>query len=212
LSEAEELARVLPAITAVRRESGLPISIDTMKPAVARAALEVGADLWNDVAALRAPGALGQAARLGAPVILMHMKGEPKSMQENPTYQDVVAEVIAFLKERAEAAEAAGVAPELILVDPGLGFGKTLAHNLALMRALPRIKAETGRPLVVGASRKRFIRAIDPKAESAEDRLGGSIAAALHAARAGADVIRVHDVRETVQALKVQAAVLGETS
>jgi dihydropteroate synthase len=210
LSEADEIARVLPVIEAVRRESAIPISVDTMKPSVMRAALTAGADLWNDVAALRAPGALQTAAELKAPVILMHMLGEPKSMQDNPQYTDVVAEVIAFLKERAQAAEAAGLAPERIAVDPGIGFGKTLAHNLALIRALPRIKAETGKPLVFGASRKRFIRAIDRGAESAEDRLGGSLAAALHAAAAGADMIRVHDVRATVQALEVQQAIRGE--
>jgi dihydropteroate synthase len=212
LSEADEIARVLPVIEAVRRESAIPISVDTMKPGVMRAALAAGADLWNDVAALRAPGALQAAAELHAPVILMHMLGEPKSMQDNPQYTDVVAEVIAFLKERAQAAEAEGLAPERISVDPGIGFGKTLAHNLALIRALPRIKAETGKPLVFGASRKRFIRAIDRRAESAEDRLGGSLAAALHAAAAGADMIRVHDVRATVQALKVQQAIRGETT
>jgi dihydropteroate synthase len=142
----------------------------------------------------------------------MHMKGEPRSMQDDPRYDDVVAEVIAFLKARVAAAEAAGVAPDRILVDPGIGFGKSLAHNLALLRALPQIKAETGKPLVFGASRKRFIRAIDPKGGDADDRLGGSLAAALHAAAAGADVIRVHDVRETVQALAVQAAIKADGS
>jgi dihydropteroate synthase len=207
VSEAEEIDRVLPVIEAVRRESQVAISIDTMKPGVARVAVEAGADLWNDVAALREPGAVEEAARLGVPVVLMHMKGEPKSMQDDPRYDDVVGEVIAFLKDRVAAAEAAGVAPRNILVDPGIGFGKTLAHNLALLRALPRIRAETGKPLVFGASRKRFIRAVDPAAEGAEDRLGGSLAAALHAAAEGADVIRVHDVRETVQALMVQAAI-----
>ncbi len=198
---------MLPVIDAVRRESAIPISIDTMKPGVARAAMAAGADVWNDVAALRAPGALEAAAALGAPVILMHMLGEPRSMQDDPRYADVVAEVIAFLRSRAAAAEAAGLAPELIAVDPGIGFGKTLAHNLALIRAVARIRAETGKPLVLGASRKRFIRAIDPAAERADDRLGGSLAAALAAAEAGADVIRVHDVAATVQALEVQAAI-----
>ncbi len=207
LAEAEERGRVLPVIDAVRRESAIPISIDTMKPGVARAAMAAGADVWNDVAALRAPGALEAAAALGAPVILMHMLGEPRSMQDDPRYADVVAEVIAFLRSRAAAAEAAGLAPELIAVDPGIGFGKTLAHNLALIRAVARIRAETGKPLVLGASRKRFIRAIDPAAERADDRLGGSLAAALAAAEAGADVIRVHDVAATVQALEVQAAI-----
>jgi dihydropteroate synthase len=207
LGEADELARVLPAIAAARAESAVAISIDTMKPVVARAAVEAGADVWNDVNALRAPGAPEEAVRLGVPVVLMHMKGEPRSMQDDPRYDDVVAEVIAFLRARVAAVEAAGVLPERIFVDPGVGFGKTLAHNLALIAALARIKAETGKPLVFGASRKRFVRALDPTAERADDRLGGSLAAALHAARSGADVIRVHDVRETVQALKMQAAI-----
>jgi dihydropteroate synthase len=209
----EELDRVVPVIEAVRRDCDALISIDTMKPAVARAAIAAGADIWNDVAALRhGDDAPATAANLGAPVILMHLKGEPKSMQENPAYDDVVGEVIDFLKDRAAAAAAAGVAPERVLVDPGIGFGKTLAHNLALIRALPRIAMETGKPLVFGASRKRFIRAIDPAAESADVRLGGSLAAALHAAAVGAAVIRVHDVRATVQALKVQSAIRGETA
>jgi dihydropteroate synthase len=208
VSEAKELDRVIPVIERIRARSAVAISVDTMKPAVARAAFAAGADIWNDVVALREPGALETAAALKAPVILMHMKGEPRSMQADPRYEDVVAEIITFLNERIAAAEAAGVAPELISVDPGIGFGKTLDHNLALMRSIGRIKAETGKPLVFGASRKRFISYIDPLAGASESRLGGSLAAALHAAAAGADVIRVHDVRETAQALEVQHAIL----
>jgi dihydropteroate synthase len=138
-------------------------------------------------------------------VILMHMQGEPRTMQDDPRYDDVVAEVRAFLLKRAEAAMAAGVARERISLDPGIGFGKRLEHNLALLRALPELAA-SGFPIVLGVSRKRFIQAIQPSATSAEDRLGGSLAAALWGARSGAEVIRVHDVRETVQALAVERA------
>lgn len=213
VSEDEELARILPLVVGVRAAApDAAISVDTMKPAVARAALSAGADVWNDVAALRfAPDACAVAAELGAPVVLMHMRGAPKTMQAEPHYDDVVAEVIAFLRERAAAAEAAGVDPRAILVDPGIGFGKTLDHNLSLMCALPRIAAETGKPVVFGASRKRFIQAIDSDArDAAGDRLGGSLAAALWAGEQGARVIRVHDVRETAQALRVRAAIAAE--
>lgn len=207
VSEAEEIARVAPVIEALRRRTDAPISIDTMKPAVARAAAAAGAAIWNDVTALRhAPESAQTAAELGLDVILMHMQGEPRTMQAAPSYENVVAEVAAFLRERAEAAEAAGVSPERIWIDPGIGFGKTLAHNLALIAALPVIRREAGRPLVFGASRKRFIAALDADAP-VERRLGGSIAAALLAADAGADMIRVHDVAETAQALKVWRAV-----
>jgi len=217
VSERDECARVLPLVEAVR--AAAPdrfISIDTMKSAVARAAVAAGADIWNDVAALRGGDGGGGAtsdgaavaAEIGAPVVLMHMQGAPKTMQAEPRYDDVVAEVIAFLRARAAAAEAAGVAPRAILVDPGLGFGKTLEHNLTLIRNLPRIAAETGKPVVFGASRKRLVQAIDPSATDSDDRLGGSLAAALWASAHGARVIRVHDVRETIQALAMQQAIL----
>ncbi|NWG55014.1 MAG: dihydropteroate synthase [Hydrogenophilaceae bacterium] len=200
----EEIARTAPLIEAIRTRTDAVLSIDTMKPVVARAAFAAGATIWNDVAALREEGALAAAADLGAPVILMHMQGEPRTMQANPTYADVVAEVIAFLQARVRAAEAAGLTQ--IWVDPGIGFGKTLAHNLALIDALPRIIAETGRPLLFGASRKSLIAKIDPRAGDPMARLGGSLALALAAADAGADIVRVHDVRETAQALAVRAA------
>lgn len=207
VDEAEEIARTVPLIAAIRAESAVPISIDTMKPAVARAAVAAGATIWNDVAALRAsPDAPAVAADLGCEVVLMHMLGEPRTMQDDPRYEDVVAEVEAFLLERAAVAEAAGVARDKIWLDPGIGFGKTPGHNLALLAALPRLCGHGYRALL-GASRKRFIAALDPMAVDAGDRLGGSVAAALHGARSGVAAVRVHDVRETVQALAVQAAI-----
>jgi dihydropteroate synthase len=207
VEEREEIARVVPVIAALRAATRAPISIDTMKPAVARAAVDAGATMWNDVNALRAPGALETAAALRRPVVIMHMQGEPRTMQASPRYDDVVGEVIAFLQERIEAAEAKGV--EDIWVDPGIGFGKSLDHNIALLNAIGRIGEETRKPVVVGASRKRFIQAIDPRAADAgADRLGGSIAAALLAAQNNAAMVRVHDVAETAQALKLWRATL----
>ncbi|MDG2520909.1 dihydropteroate synthase [Caulobacter segnis] len=209
VSEADEIARVVPLIQAIRAESPIPISIDTMKPAVARAAVAAGATIWNDVAALGfAPEGPAVAAELGCEVVLMHMQGEPRSMQAEPVYEDVVGEVLAFLAARAGAAMTAGVAREKIWLDPGIGFGKTVAHNLALLAALP-LFVETGFPVLLGASRKRFIQGLDPLAVEAVGRLGGSLAAALEGARAGVAAVRVHDVRETVQALTVQAAIAG---
>jgi dihydropteroate synthase len=205
VEEGEEIARVVPVIAAIRAATKAVISIDTMKPAVARAAMQAGAAIWNDVAALQAPGALETAAALQRPVILMHMQGEPRTMQNDPRYGDVVGEVIAFLRARVAAAEAKGVRD--IWVDPGIGFGKTLEHNLALLKNVGRIGEETGRPVLIGASRKRFIAAIDERAkDAAKDRVGGSVAAALLAAQNGAAMVRVHDVAETAQALKVWRA------
>lgn len=216
VSEAEELARVIPLIEAIRAESPAAISIDTAKPAVARAAVSAGARIWNDVTALRgAPntlegGSLAVAAELGCEVVLMHMLGEPRTMQDDPRYEDVVAEVAAFLAERSEAAMAAGVARERIWLDPGIGFGKRPEHNLALLRNLEQLTG-LGFPVLVGASRKRTIRSIDSTAVEPTDRLGGSLAFALWAAAKGAACVRVHDVRETVQALAVWAALDGPT-
>ena len=207
VNAAEEMARVLPVIAGLRARWAGPISIDTMKPEVARAAVEVGATIWNDVTALTGGAdSLAVAADLGCEVALMHMRGEPRTMQAAPRYDDVVAEVTDWLLARGEAAMAAGVARDRIWLDPGIGFGKTVAHNLALTAGLDRLVA-TGFPVLYGASRKRMIQSLDPSATDAGDRLGGSLALALAAARAGAAVIRVHDVRETVQALTVQAAV-----
>lgn len=206
VSEAGELDRVIPVIEGLAG-AGAALSIDTMKPGVARAAVKAGASMWNDVNALRAEGALPAAAELGCQVCLMHMQGAPQTMQASPHYDDVVAQVEAFLLERAGAAITAGVSRDAIWLDPGIGFGKTLDHNLALMAALPRL-ASHGFPVLFGASRKRFIAALDADAP-ADRRLGGSIAAALHAGQAGAAMVRVHDVRETVQALTIQAAIAG---
>jgi dihydropteroate synthase len=206
-SEADEIARVVPVIAAIRRGSDIRISVDTMKPAVARAAVTAGADMWNDVTALGwSPESLATAAELGCEVVLMHMQGEPRTMQKRPRYDDVVAEVAAFLGARAETAIAAGVAREKIWVDPGFGFGKTPAHNRELLRGLPRIAA-LGFPVVVGASRKSWIAKIARDHSAADERLGGSIALALAAATAGAAMLRVHDVAETKQALAVAAAI-----
>lgn len=206
VNEAEELDRVIPLIAAVRARTSVAISIDTMKPVVARAAVAAGATIWNDITALRhAPDSLGIAAALGCEVVLMHMQGEPGTMQAAPRYGDVVAEVIAFLAARAEAAMAAGVARDRIWLDPGIGFGKhPLDHNLPLLAGLERIVG-LGFPVLLGASRKRFIGMLDGDATE-EARLGGSIAAALRGADAGVAAVRVHDVSETVQALKVWAA------
>jgi dihydropteroate synthase len=206
VSPADEIGRVVPLIAAIRARSGVPISIDTVKPAVARAAMAAGASIWNDIAALTAPGAPETAADLGCEVILMHMQGEPRTMQAAPHYDDVVAEVCDFLLARADAAMAAGVARERIWLDPGIGFGKTLAHNLALMAALDQIVA-LGFPVLLGASRKSFLGKLDPAAGDPGHRLGGSLAAALAGASAGVAAVRVHDVAQTVQALRVWAAV-----
>lgn len=209
IDEETEAARVVPLVAALAARTQVPISIDTMKPPVARAALHAGASMWNDVTALRfAPDSLAAAADMGAEVVLMHMQGEPRTMQRDPRYDDVVGEVRDFLARRAEAAVAAGVGVDRIWIDPGLGFGKRPEHNLALLRGLPRL-VELGFPVLVGASRKGLIRVLDPSAATPADRLGGSIALALAAARGGAAMVRVHDVRETAQALRVGAALDG---
>ena len=209
VGQAEEIDRVAPVIAGVRARWDGAISVDTMKPAVARAAVAAGATIWNDVTALtHAPDSVAVAAELGCDVVLMHMKGEPRTMQADPRYDDVVGEVRDYLAARAEAAMTAGVARERIWLDPGIGFGKTPAHNMALTARLD-VLAALGFPVLYAASRKRTIQSIDATAIEATDRLGGSIALALEAARRGARMIRVHDVRETVQALKVQAAVVS---
>jgi dihydropteroate synthase len=198
----DELARVLPVIAALARE-GVAVSIDSMKPEVMRAALDAGALLVNDVNAFRAPGAPEVVAAAGASACVMHMRGTPLTMQSDPLYDDVVAEVSSYLAARAAALEAAGVPRERIAIDPGFGFGKTLAHNLALLRALPQLAA-LGYPVIAGLSRKRMIG--DLTGRGVADRLGGSVAAALLAVQNGASLVRVHDVKETVDAIKVWMA------
>jgi dihydropteroate synthase len=208
VSVAEELDRVIPVIEALAGELAVPVSVDTSKPEVMRAAVAAGAGLINDVAALRRPGALAVAAALRVPVCLMHMQGEPGTMQQDPTYGDVVAEVTAFLAGRLAACEAAGIPRERLLVDPGFGFGKTLAHNLALLRGLPRL-ASLGVPVLAGLSRKSMIGALLGGVPVGE-RLHGSVAAAVLAVERGAAIVRVHDVGPTVQALRIVAAVGGD--
>jgi len=203
VDEADELARVIPVIDELAREGAL-VSVDTMKPAVMRAAVAAGAAMINDVNALRLPGALEAAASTDAAVCLMHMRGEPRTMQDAPAYGDVATEVRDFLVERAQACEALGIARDRIVLDPGFGFGKTLAHNLALLRALPELAA-TGYPVLAGLSRKSSLGAITGRPPG--ERLAGSLAAALAAVARGALIVRVHDVRETVDAIKVWTAI-----
>ena len=199
----QELDRVIPVVEAIVRESDVTVSVDTSKPEVMEAAVTAGAGMINDVLALRRDGALRAAAKLGVPVCLMHMQGNPGDMQANPSYSDVVREVEGFLLQRARACEAAGIAREQIFIDPGFGFGKTLEHNLALFRALPEF-CDSGYAVLVGVSRKSMLGALTGKPVG--ERLAGSVTAAVLAARAGAAVVRVHDVAETVDALSVMRA------
>lgn len=205
---AEECRRVIPVLEGLReRAPGAVLSIDTSKLDVARAALQAGATYVNDVTALRHdPGIAELVAEAGIDCCLMHMQGEPRTMQDDPRYDDVVDDVRAFLEERAGFAIAAGVAPERIQVDPGIGFGKSLEHNLALLRRLDEIAA-LGFPVVIGVSRKRFLGALTGR-EVAADRVAASVAANVLAYERGARVFRVHDVAPTVDALKVAAGTL----
>ena len=201
----DELSRVVPVIERLARETALPISVDTSKPEVMRAAVEAGAGMINDVYALRREGALDAAAALAVPVVLMHMLGEPRSMQEAPDYDDVVGEVHRFLAERIFAAEMAGIDKKRIVVDPGFGFGKRTVHNLQLLARLERM-CELGVPVLAGLSRKRSIGELTGR-EKPGERVYGSLAAHLVAAQRGARIVRVHDVAATVDALKVWQAV-----
>jgi dihydropteroate synthase len=202
----EELRRVLPVIRELRKNSNVPISIDTYKEAVARAALDAGADIVNDISALRFdPRMAALVASENIPLILMHMQGVPRTMQVEPHYQDVVREVRDFLAERVHSAKEAGIAARQIIIDPGIGFGKTLAHNLALLKDLGSFNSH-GQPLLVGISRKAFIGKILDLA-GPEERLEGSLAAAVAAALNGANIIRAHDVSETHRALRVADAI-----
>jgi dihydropteroate synthase len=206
VDEAEELRRVIPVIERLAGTLAIPVSVDTRKPGVMRRALEAGASIVNDVGALSAPGALEAVSGSGAAACLMHMQGEPATMQEAPRYGDVVAEVRNFLAARAAACVAAGIGRERLVVDPGFGFGKTLEHNLALLAGMPALAAD-GLPVLAGLSRKRMIGALTGR--DGGDRLAGSLAAAIVAAGRGARIIRAHDVRETVDALAVVAAAGG---
>ncbi len=206
--EDAEIARVVPVIKALRAQSDVAISIDTRKAAVAAAALEAGATFVNDVSAFRFdPDLASVVARARVPVCLMHSIGTPETMQDQAAYGDVVQEVYDHLAERIAVAEAAGIARAQIVVDPGIGFGKTLAHNLALIKGLHRFQA-LGCPVLLGASRKRFIGTISGT-EAAKDRLGGSLAVALEGVRQGVQILRVHDTFATKQAIDLQLAMQG---
>jgi dihydropteroate synthase len=201
VTAAEEVERVVPVIAALRAVTDAPVSIDTSKPEVMLAAAAAGASMINDVRALQMAGALDAAAGSGLPVCVMHMQGEPASMQEQPEYRDVAAEVRAYLAERVAACQAVGI--KQIVIDPGFGFGKTLQHNLALFRALPTF-IEQSLPLLVGVSRKAMIGAL--LGDASRDRTIGSVTLALAAVHNGAHIVRVHDVQPTVDALRIEAA------
>jgi dihydropteroate synthase len=204
VSAAEELRRVVPVLEQLA--GGVPVSIDTTKAEVARAAIDLGAELVNDVTALRAdPELAGVVADRGVYLCLMHMRGEPRTMQTDPRYEDVASEVAAFLEERLGAAVAAGVQEELICLDPGIGFGKTLQHNFELIRRLDILLA-LGRPVVIGFSRKRSLGRLLGDAEATTGSVAASVGAAVAAYAAGATVLRVHDVREHVEALAAARA------
>jgi dihydropteroate synthase len=207
VSEEEELRRVIPVIEALAKQTKVPISVDTSKPGVMRAAIAAGAGMINDVYGLRREGALEAAAALGVPVVLVHMQGEPQNMQSDPQYDDVVAEVYGFFNQRMFACEMAGIAKKKLVIDPGFGFGKTTQHNLALLAQLRRF-TELGVPVLAGLSRKRTIGEITGR--ELDDRVHGSVAAALIAAQNGALIVRVHDVGATVDALKVWNAVAAQ--
>ncbi len=202
VSEEEELRRVIPVITALRAVTDVPISIDTYKPVVARASVEAGASIINDITGLRNDEMIKTVAALKVPVIIMHMQGTPETMQAAPAYGNAVEEIVQFLQERAEAALAAGITD--ITLDPGIGFGKSLEHNMAILRAWSQFAA-LGFPTLVGTSRKSFIE----KATGApvDERLPGTIVSTLEAVRGGASIVRVHDVKEINQALNIYSAI-----
>ncbi|WP_434938794.1 dihydropteroate synthase [Shewanella sp. HL-SH8] len=202
----QELARVLPLIKYIADKHDVWISIDTSKPEVMQQAVAAGANLINDVRALQLPGAIEMAATLKVPVCLMHMQGQPQTMQDSPEYGDVISEVSAFFERRIIACEAAGITRSKIILDPGFGFGKTLAHNYRLLATLPLLH-QFHLPILIGLSRKSMIG--DLLARPTSERLAGSLAGALIAAQQGAQIIRVHDVPETVDVLKVMAATMA---
>lgn len=200
----EEMARLLPVLEAVRAQSDIPITADTIRPVTARAALQCGADAINDISGGDDPEMLKLAATAGCGLILMHMQGTPATMQTNPDYENVVGEVTDWLEARCAAALSAGVAADCLMVDPGIGFGKNIEHNTALMAALKKVGNR--RPLLLGASRKSFISQLT--GAEVEDRLPGSLAALAAAYAGGATVVRVHDVEESIQFLNVLSAIL----
>jgi dihydropteroate synthase len=207
VSAEEELSRLMPVLEGLR-DCPVPVSVDTAKPEVMRAAIAAGASMINDIGALRAAGAIEAVAPSNAGVCLMHMQGEPRTMQQTPSYRDVVKEVGAFLEERVTAVIAGGIVRERIVIDPGFGFGKTVAHNFELLRNLDRIAA-LGLPVLAGWSRKSTLGTITGRGP--EDRLAASLAAALLAVERGARIVRVHDVAATRDALQVLAALEGRT-
>ena len=205
VSEQEELDRVIPVIKAVRSVTDIPISIDTSKAQVIRESVAAGVSLINDVRALREAGALEAAAELQVPVCLMHMHGVPRTMQQDPVYADVVAEIANFLEERVATCVAAGIAEDLIVVDPGIGFGKSPQHNVELLANLRQLRVRN-LPLLAGVSRKSILGVLTGR--EVDERMPASVAAAVIAVTNGADIVRVHDVRETVDALRVAKAVM----
>ena len=205
VSEAEEVERVLPLVEALRG-AGVPVSVDTSKPGVMRAALAAGAAVINDVRALQEPGALDAARTSDCGLVLMHMQGLPRTMQREPHYEDVVAEVAAFLEARVAVATNAGIRADRIVIDPGFGFGKTLGHNFTLLRRLDDLRV-LGRPVLAGLSRKSMLGAVTGRA--VDDRMAASLAAAILAVERGARIVRVHDVAATRDAMKVWAAIQG---
>jgi dihydropteroate synthase len=206
LSVDEELRRVMPVLYALR-DCGKPLSVDTCKPQVMHEAIAAGADMINDINGFQAIGALTAVKHSDCALCIMHMLNKPQTMQVNPEYNDVVGEVTAFLQERIAEIERAGIARDRLCIDPGFGFGKTLNHNLALLKNLGKMQASLDLPLLAGLSRKSMIGAIIGK--PVEQRLAGSVAAALAAAAQGVRIVRVHDVAETVDALKVWQAATG---
>ena len=206
VSLSDELGRVMPVVYALR-DLGRPLSVDTYKPEVMREAIIAGADMINDINGFRAPGAIEAVRDSDCALCIMHMQGTPQSMQQAPSYDDVVEEVIAFLRERVEAMTLAGIARERLCIDPGFGFGKTVEHNYALMRNIGRMQQELDLPVLAGVSRKSMIGAVTGK--PVEHRLAGNLGGALAAVAQGARIIRVHEVAETVDAMKVwQAATI----
>jgi dihydropteroate synthase len=205
ISEAQELERVIPVIEAVRDAVDLPISVDTSKAGVMREAVAAGARMINDVLALQSPGALAAAVELAVPVCLMHMQGQPRTMQKNPHYDDVTADVTKFLSERAVICVEAGISRESIVVDPGFGFGKTHAQNIELLANLRQLQ-QLNLPVLIGLSRKATVG--DLTGRDVDDRASGSISAAVIAVMRGAQIVRAHDVRDTLDALRVVSAVM----